>query len=255
MSAPATRWVLLRGLTRGAGHWGDFAARLDAELPLAAPALAVDLPGNGARHAERSPASVAAMVEALRASLHAAGARPPYRVLAMSLGAMVTVEWARRWPGEVEAAALVNTSLRPFSPPWQRLRPAAFARLLGLLLRAADAPAWERAIFEMTTRQAPAASVGRWIALREQQPVAASNALRQLAAAARYRAPAQAPAGRWLLLCAARDALVDPRCSHAVHAAWRLDAASLHEHPRAGHDLPLDDAAWVIEQLRDRLRA
>ncbi|HEU4458693.1 MAG TPA: alpha/beta fold hydrolase [Methylibium sp.] len=246
----ATRWVLLRGLTRGAAHWGDFAQRLDAALPLPEPALAIDLPGNGTRHRERSPARVDAMVEALRASLHAAKGRPPYRVVAMSLGAMVAIEWARRRPGEIESAALINTSLRPFSPPWQRLRPAAFARLLGLLLRGADARAWERAILALTTRQAPAGTLERWIALREAQPVGRANALRQLLAAARFRAPTDAPAARLLLLASARDALVDPRCSQALQAAWRLEADRRHEHAGAGHDLPLDDAAWVIERLR-----
>jgi len=246
----ATRWVLLRGLTRGAGHWGGFVERLDSALPMPEPALAIDMPGNGARHREASLASVEAMADDLRAQLRQAGARPPYRVLAMSLGAMVAVAWAGRWPGEIERAALVNTSLRPFSPAQHRLRPVAFARLLPRLVRS-DALTWERTILELTTRHPPEpqAVIERWIALREAQPVTRANALRQLLAASRYRAPLQPPAVRWRLLASARDALVDPRCTHALHATWRLDADALRVHPSAGHDLPLDDPAWVIGQL------
>lgn len=238
-----TRWVLLRGLTRGVGHWGDFTQRLDA-------ALAIDLPGNGARHREASLASVEAMAEDVRSQLQRAGARPPFRVLAMSLGAMVTVAWAERWPQEIERAALVNTSLRPFSPAHHRLRPAAVARLLPLLI-GADARAWERTILELTARHPPEpqAVIERWIALRQAQPVSRANALRQLRAATRYRAPAAPPAVRWRLLVSERDGLVDPRCTHALHEAWRLDADALRGHPTAGHDLPLDDPAWVVEQL------
>lgn len=241
--AEPTGWVLLRGLTRGVGHWGDFAGRLEA-------ALAIDLPGNGARHREASLATVEAMAEDVRAQLRQLGARPPYRVLAMSLGAMVAVAWAERWPGEIERAALVNTSLRPFSPAHRRLRPAAFARLLPLL-RGADARRWERTILELTTRHAPEpqAVIERWVALREAQSVTRANALRQLFAASRYRAPLQPPPVRWRLLASERDGLVDARCTRALHAAWRLDVDALRMHPSAGHDLPLDDPAWVVEQL------
>lgn len=247
-----TRWVLLRGLTRGAGHWGGFTERLDAALPMPEPALAVDTPGNGARHRETSLPRVEAMAEDLRVQLQHAGARPPYRVLAMSLGAMVTVAWAARWPQEIERAVLVNTSLRPFSPAHHRLRPAAFARLLALLMRGANAQTWERTILDLTSRQAsePRAVVERWVALREAQPVTRANALRQLLAASRYRAPSQAPATRWLLLGSDRDALVSPCCTRALHRAWQLEAQALRMHPSAGHDLPLDDPAWVIEQLK-----
>jgi pimeloyl-ACP methyl ester carboxylesterase len=247
----ATRWVLLRGLTRGVGHWGGFIEQLDAALPMPAPALAIDLPGNGARYREPSLASVKAMAEDLRAQLQRIGARPPYRVLAMSLGAMVTVAWAERWPQEIERAALVNTSLRPFSPAHHRLRPVAFAKLMPLLLRGADARTWERTIFDLTSRLVtePQAVIDRWVALREAQPVTRANALRQLLAASRYRAPRQAPPLSWRLLASQCDALVDPRCTLALHRAWQLDAASLRMHPAAGHDLPLDDPAWVIEQL------
>ena len=44
----------------------------------------------------------------------------------------------------------------------------------------------------------------------------------------------------------AGDRLVDPRCTTAIARAWGVP----HElHPWAGHDVPLDDPGWVIEQV------
>jgi predicted alpha/beta hydrolase family esterase len=77
--------------------------------------------------------------------------------------------------------------------------------------------------------------------------VSRGNTLRQLLAAARYRCD-DPPAVRTLLLASTRDALVDWRCSHAIAQAWDCP---LREHPRAGHDLPLDDPGWVIDQVAE----
>jgi hypothetical protein len=49
-----------------------------------------------------------------------------------------------------------------------------------------------------------------------------------------------------LVLCSAADTLVDPDCSRRIAAAL---GASLAVHPSAGHDLPLDDGAWMAEQV------
>ena len=56
-----TTWVLLRGLTREARHWGPLPQRLAPRLG-GAPVVALELPGNGSRHRERSPESVDQMV-------------------------------------------------------------------------------------------------------------------------------------------------------------------------------------------------
>jgi predicted alpha/beta hydrolase family esterase len=54
-----------------------------------------------------------------------------------------------------------------------------------------------------------------------------------------------------LLLASAQDQLVDPRCSAALAHAWHRP---LVRHTSAGHDLPLDDGAWVISQIRQWLQ-
>ncbi len=243
-------WVLLRGLTRETRHWGDFASQLRAVQP-GAPIIALDLPGNGALHAQRSPASVPAMAAHCRAALQALGVAPPYRVLAMSLGAMVAVAWAQAQPRELAAAVLINTSLRPFGAFHQRLRPSQYATLLRLALSDPDAAEWECSILALTSRRRFGtaerdALLGAWTAWRRECPVSRANALRQLLAAARFRAPPPRPPVPLLVLASTRDALVDPQCSRRLAQAWALPIA---EHPTAGHDLPLDDGAWVARQV------
>ena len=80
--------------------------------------------------------------------------------------------------------------------------------------------------------------------------MSATNALRQLLAAARYRAPAVAPHPHILLLASQNDRLVNSRCSQAIARGWQCDLAL---HPQAGHDLPLDAPRWVLEQVQQWL--
>lgn len=241
-------WILLRGLTRESGHWGDFPDILRAQLPAGAQLLALDLPGTGRLHQARSPSSIEATMQDCRQQLQALGIAPPWHLLALSLGAMVALDWAMHHPEELAGCVLINTSLRPFSPWYLRLRPARYGALLGLLLAHQTPRDREQTILRLTTRHpsASAAVLAQWTALRQARPVSRLNALRQLLAAARYRAPARAPAIPLLLLCSRCDALVDPRCSRRLAQQWQAEIA---EHPSAGHDLPLDDGPWLAAQV------
>lgn len=238
-------WVLLRGLTRESGHWGDFPRQLAAALP-GARIVPLDLPGNGELHAQASPLRVEEMAAGCRARLRTLGVAGPCHLLAMSLGAMVAVAWAAAHAEEVAGCVLINTSLRGISPFHRRLRPASYPALLGALA-SFDSRGREAAILRLTSSSAPAAVLEHWVALQREHRVSRANALRQLVAAARFRAPAVPPPVPMLVLSGAADALVDPRCSADLAARWRLPCA---QHPSAGHDLPLDDGPWVAEQVR-----
>jgi pimeloyl-ACP methyl ester carboxylesterase len=191
------------------------------------------------------------MVEAYRAQLAALGLHAPYRLLAVSMGAMVAAEWSRRYPHEVVAQVLINTSMRPFSAFYQRLRPHNYGTLFRLIAMQTTVLQWERVVLQLTAHRAHPDVLPYWQALREQCPVSRTNALRQLWAAARYRATAQRPAALTLVLVSAQDALVCATCSHALAAAW---GASVAVHPTAGHDLTLDDGPWVATHVAEWLR-
>lgn len=239
-------WVLLRGLARESGHWGGFPQQLQAALP-AARILTLDLPGNGVLHGQPSPTSVAEMVACCRAQLAQQGVTGPLSLLALSLGAMVAVAWADAHPAEVSACVLINGSLRGVSPFHHRLRPSAWRPLLSVLMRS-EAHARETTILRLTSRHAPADVLDDWVSLRQRHPVRPGNALRQLLAAARFRAPRTPPPVPTLILCGARDALVNARCSQDLAQRWHVPIV---RHPDAGHDLPLDDGPWVAAQVRE----
>lgn len=245
-------WVLLRGLTRQAGHWGDFADRF-AEVEPGARVIALDLPGAGTLHERQSPASVEGIVQHCRAQLADIAHSEPLRLFGLSLGGMVAAQWALLHPQQVSHCVVLNTSMRPLGRLHERLRPARWPMLLKLLLERDDFEA-ERGILELTSAMPArhAARLAHWMALRGHQPVRAANALRQLLAAARYRLPLQPLRMPALVLCGARDALVDPVCSRRLASHWHCDFAQCAE---AGHDLPLDAPQWVIERVRDWLRS
>ena len=242
-------WIFLRGLTRESRHWGDFVSQFQLVLP-DSQVLALDLPGNGLLNRERSPLRVHEMVAHCRAQLVLRQIEPPYHLLAMSLGAMVALAWADAHPQEVTANVLINTSMRPFSPFYQRLQPANYAVLFKLALLNAPPEAWARSILRLTSNQPHEAVLPHWLAWQRANPVTRANALRQLIAAARFCAPARKPAAATLLLASEQDHLVSVACSKTLarhlHYVLRL-------HPSAGHDLPLDDGPWVAAQVRSWL--
>jgi pimeloyl-ACP methyl ester carboxylesterase len=242
-------WVLLRGLTRGSGHWADFDERLQRQLGNAARLVLLDIPGNGALHALRSPTRMPRLVDCCREQLRALDVAPPYHLLGVSMGAMIALEWSRMAaPETVAGCVLVNTSVRRLSPLHHRLRPSAWSALLGVALVPQPVVARERAILRLTSRNATAADgvLDAWAALREAQPVSRTNVLRQLLAAARYTAPEPPPPVPLLVLSSRGDALVDARCSEALAAQWSCASAV---HAWAGHDLTLDDGDWVAAQI------
>lgn len=242
-----TSWILLRGLAREQRHWGTFPALLQQRLPVGDTVLAVDLPGTGTRWRDASPASVAGIAAQVRDSVRASGLPGPYVVVALSLGAMATVQWARMAPQDLQACVLINSSLATLSPSWQRLRPGAWPALLRWL--AARSPrAREQAVFAVSSnRPADEAVIAQWTAIGRSAPVSAANAVRQLFAASRYRAPARLPVPA-LVVTSAGDRLVSCACSEAIARHWRLP---LRKHPHAGHDLALDDPQWLANAIAD----
>ena len=163
---------------------------------------------------------------------------------------MVAVEWMQQAPAEISMAVLINTSLRPYCRLTQRLRVSAWPPLLAIASRARTPRAAEQRILRLTSHRETAIAevLDDWTRWRCTHPVSAGNALRQLAAAARFRAVPPSPPTRVLLLASRSDQLVDVACSRQIAAAWHCE---LREHPWAGHDLPLDDGPWIARTAGD----
>jgi alpha-beta hydrolase superfamily lysophospholipase len=110
----------------------------------------------------------------------------------------------------------------------------------------------EKTILQMTSNLYPDSEqlLQRWVSYAKENKVSATNALYQLIAASRYRSPRSIPDAPILLLSSENDRLVNSRSSVSLAQNWSLPIAI---HPSAGHDIPLDDADWVCENIRQWL--
>ncbi|MBN8956884.1 MAG: alpha/beta fold hydrolase [Rhizobiales bacterium] len=250
------RWLLLRGLAREARHWGDFPTTLSETLRHAghnAEIETIDLPGTGDLDEHTAPLSIDATAAAARAhwiartTVRKAEAAPtaPCYLLALSLGGMVANAWTTRWPNDFAGCVLISTSLRGYAPFYRRLRPSAYGRLVKVLSMR-DALAREQSILSLVSNRPDIAAetAHSWADIARDRPIARATFARQLWAAATYWP--RTPALPTLVLGSLGDRLVQPACSQTIATRWRCD---FRQHPDAGHDLPLDDPAWVAAQI------
>ena len=82
--------------------------------------------------------------------------------------------------------------------------------------------------------------------IQRKSPVSRLTALKQLFAAATFRPDLTKIESQGLVLCSKKDRLVNPEASRKI--AKELDIPCF-EHPTAGHDLPLDDSSWIVQQI------
>mgnify|MGYP006173064777 FL=1 len=241
--------LLIRGLSREQRHWGEFRPLLATKLTN--PVLSFDFAGCGELYRQRSPCSISALRQSVRGQLQqAAEFTGRVHLVAISLGAMLAADWAAQYPAEVASISLINSSARPLSPFYQRLRWQNYPLLLRTLFAAANRR--ERIILQLTSAAASkhAGVLPNWQLWQQQRPLSIANALRQLYAASRFVVP-PAPLCPTLLLSSLGDKLVSPQCSQALARHWQV--AHL-QHPWAGHDLALDDAHWLSTQLAAFIR-
>jgi len=246
MSNKVKTWVLLRGLTREHRHWEDFPEKLQRCFP-GTQVITPDLPGNGDHADVISPSSIRDMMLFLRKDIASTIASGPVHIIALSMGAMVAIEWMKSYPQECAASVLINTSLKGISPFYHRLRPENYYRILYSLL-AGNSDGREKTILQMTSNIYPNTEqlLQRWVFYAEENTVLPANALRQLLAASRYRSPRVKPDVPILLLSSKNDKLVNSKSSVSLAQNWLLP---IETHLLAGHDLPLDDGDWVCQKI------
>ena len=239
-------WLLLRGLSREKRHWGRFPALL-AEATQAG-VHCLDLPGFGTERGRPSPADIAGIVEDLRARWRPlAEANPgPWGLLGMSLGGMVTMQWATSHPQDFARVVLVNTSAGNLSAPWERMSPSVLPKVVRSLFDTDDASR-ERRILGMTTCLATNLDevAEEWAGYAREGRPERIAVLRQLWAAMRFKAPArlEMPA---LVVSGAKDPFTAPACQRKLATHLKAD---LEVHPGAGHELAVDAAPWLAERV------
>ncbi|MBX3018019.1 MAG: alpha/beta hydrolase [Bdellovibrionaceae bacterium] len=244
MSVKPRRWILLRGLGRHAGHWGEFLARFKKAFPND-DVETLDLAGNGTEADRTSFRTIEENVADLRARSKLLK-KGPVSILAVSMGAMVAVAWADQHPGETRELVLINTSDSRESYFFERLRPRNYLPILKLFKQRGDLMFRERTLLQMTAGELP--HLERIAEKQSELPATTpENFLRQLWASSRYSFPKSQPIRRIQFLVADGDSLVHPNCTKRLAVKWN---APLAAHPRADHDLTLIDPDWVIGRVR-----
>ncbi|MGZ4998807.1 MAG: alpha/beta fold hydrolase [Methylomonas sp.] len=246
-------WLLLRGLSRESAHWGDFIPLMQATFPSAS-ITALDLPGTGEFYRQTSPNSIAGITKIVRRQAREQGLlQKPATIVALSLGGMVAWEWLQKYPDDLNGAVLINTSFASLSPFYLRLRWQSYREFAKVMLQT-NIYRRELAILQLVSnrRDQDKKNASEWSNIQTLRPMGISNGLRQIIAAASYKPLDQKPQQPVLLLTSRGDRLVAPKCSEAIHKQWQIE---MHTHPWAGHDLSLDDDAWLAEQLKNWVAA
>lgn len=237
-------WLVLRGLARHQKHWGRFPEQLQKRL--GGRVVCLDSPGFGTESHKNSPMTVKGITSDLRNRWVQQGETGKWGIFGHSLGGMIAVDWVNRYPKDFEAVAVMNSSFRGLSPVWKRLRREAFAFLVQIAA-AKGSLKKEEAILKMVTQKGAdhPETLESWLGIERAQPSSLKNAVIQILAASRFRAPSHLEIPM-LVLSGAGDQMVNSTCSHQLAEHF---GAELRMHPSAGHDIALDDPEWLIEHL------
>lgn len=236
------KWILIRGLTRSHFHWFDFKSDLQKVFQLET-VYTPELLGNGELSHLQTPESLIQCLESLRKQLPVLN--EPVGIIGISLGGMMATEWSTRYPHEVSHLVLINTSSSQ-SPFYHRFKPQLYLQALKTILFSSPEKI-EKFILSATSNTENWKFVlEKCIAFQKKHPVQISNFIQQLKLA-RVSHFEQKPVSKILILTAKNDRLVNFECSLKIAERWGLKAAV---HPTAGHDLPLDDTKWILDQIQ-----
>lgn len=239
--------ILLRGLIRGQGHWAGFVNQLQQALQNTQ-VFCIDLAGNGKRYNEVSPDNISAAVDDIRQQIQKLHLSPPYHVLALSLGGMACLQYLHD-SDDIGKALIINTSHGKLSPFWHRLKPKAMlALILGQFF---PSIVLERCIYHLTVNNKDAYKrdqiISEWESLAKSNPVNFHNIIRQIKLSKSFTSQLNIQPDRVLLIGSQQDQLVNAQCSLRLAQTFNLP---LQQHPKAGHDIAIDDADWLIQQIR-----
>lgn len=243
------RWIFLRGLAREQGHWGGFIDLFRSHFPND-DIQCIDLPGTGLHVDEESPRTISEIYQRVRDEAMMVE-HSPVRLMTVSLGSMVAMEWLQKNLSEIEFCVMVNTSTKQSGPFYKRLRWQVWVEFLKILMIQKPRDR-ERAIVDilMNSAEARETALPIWTKIAVERPVSRNNVLNQLMSAAMYEGLNEAPKSPVLLLSGLGDRFVDPVNSESLQKLWGV---AFYRHPWAGHDLPWDDGQWVVSKIQEWL--
>ncbi|WP_196137787.1 alpha/beta fold hydrolase [Aliikangiella sp. G2MR2-5] len=237
------RIVLLRGLGRDQEHWTPLLNALkkcSSDLKIETP----DLPGAGVLFKQKSPTEIDAYISALESQV--TNTDEPTILVGLSLGGMIALKWAEKYPQKFSQLVLINSSSR-LSPFYRRLNLLRILKFPQLFM-----PVYidrkESAIYQLTCNKRPLQKslIEKWVDIQLKHPVSSTNQLRQLIAAFKFSLPKPEKIPFTTILYSIEDPLVSFQCSRDLINYYQT---AHYCHSWGGHDLPQDDPEWVAEKL------
>lgn len=243
---------LLRGLVREKAHWGKFVQELEEAFP-SDNIITPEIQGVGQFVDIISPTNFDEMVEFMRDQyLTQIESGEECILIAMSLGGMIARLWMEKHPQDFSKCILVNTSFKGISHIHERLRPLSILNFFKIFLTPSIEKR-EKAIIKMVSNNDTNHDeiIKEWIEIQKKRPVKRQNFLNQMKAAMTFNPPLLKPDADLLVLAAKADRLCNYKCSVKLHKRW---GGKLSINEKAGHDLPIDDSPWMINEIKTWLK-
>lgn len=246
--------ILLRGLTRGSGHWLDFPKLLSAEfLKTTHTQLNIELlelPGNGLKNNELSPTDPVEAINSLLEQSQFVKNNESFHLCGLSLGGMISLKIAEVYPQKIQSVTVINSSLKQYSYFYERLFPWHYIPIFKSLFF--DDPALiEKKLLSITLNDKKCAesNFSELAEFSQKYPVSFKNFIRQLKLANHIEINIEKFKKNQILLqvlTSKKDRLVSYMCSLKMAKAFN---SSIHIHQQAGHDLPIDDPYWLSQKI------
>lgn len=245
--------LLIRGLSREKGHWGDFPN--DIKLALGLNVFCIDLPGMGEFNHLDSPLDLHQNTVFIRDHWKKLKEQNfgEWIILGISLGGMVCLDWASCFNNDAKKFFVLNSSVKGVCKLFDRMSPYALAKMTRALTSAG--PVQEKHIFELTSvknsdERFSKRIIDSWVEIRKKRPITRVNFFRQLVSATRYRL-AEHEVRNITFLAGKDDRLCSYRSSIAL--GEKLNAPVHICDKGAGHDFALDRPDFIIDHLKKEL--
>jgi pimeloyl-ACP methyl ester carboxylesterase len=249
-------YFFIRGLIRSQFHWHQFPAHFDhitQQQSLNSTSVFFDIPGNGHRHQEATPFSIADMADDINKQIHhyltihnidsSANAHSQIHLVGISMGGMIAADLISKSNVDFASVHIINSSFANLSPFWQRMKLPGVINLMANIWQTGTR---ERTILKWTSNTPSSLDLApQWIKEAEEHPLSLRNAFAQLWAASHYFVDSKAH-GNSIVYCSKEDRLVSWTCSEKLARYWQVP---LECHLEAGHDLPLDNPQWLAEKI------
>lgn len=234
----------IRGLSREIRHWGDFPQTFAKTFSVNVHCL--ELPGVGHRVKEKSPKSISQITDQVR-DFYAL--KTPFSIVSISMGGMISLDWLNRFPDEVQKVCIINSSAGNLSLPYERLRWDAIKTIAKLFVTK-DVAKREEEILKLTCnlKEITPELLRNYTSFAAQYPISKETFLKQIFAASTFKIPSNLPSEKLHVISSDQDRLVNPKCSEKISQFVHCPHS---RHKKAGHDLVLDDPAWLMRFFKE----